>query len=140
MPIWSMQVTAQLLNDRGKNTMAERIGIEITEVGENFLRGTMPVDPRTKQPIGLLHGGASAAFAETLASTAANVAVDPSKEYCVGLEINANHISSVREGVVIGTTTPIHLGRSTQVWETRITQGEKLICISRMTLAVLKRG
>jgi 1,4-dihydroxy-2-naphthoyl-CoA hydrolase len=109
------------------------------ELGYDFLSGQMPVDHSSKQPIGILHGGASVVLAESLASTAGNLVVDQSKQYCVGLEINANHISSVREGVVVGKSTPIHLGRSTQVWETKICQGDQLVCISRMTLAVLQR-
>lgn len=119
--------------------MVEHLGIRMLELSGNSLKAEMPVDHRTKQPVGLLHGGASVALAETLASTAANLAVNPAEEYCVGLEINANHISSCRDGVVIGETRPFHIGKSTQVWETEIRQDGRLVCISRMTLSVLKK-
>jgi 1,4-dihydroxy-2-naphthoyl-CoA hydrolase len=134
------KVDLQSLNDLGRNTMAERIGIEITEVGDDFLRGRMPVDERTCQPFGLLHGGASAALAENLGSLAGTLLVDHEKEFCVGLEINANHIRSARGGYVYGTARPIHIGATTQVWDIRIEDERgKLVCISRLTLAVVKR-
>ena len=118
--------------------MAERIGIEITEVGENYLKGRMPVDSRTVQTYGILHGGASAALAETLGSIAGVLAIDPEKEYCVGMEINANHIRSVRSGFVYGKAAPLHIGKRSHVWEIRIEDGEgHLVCISRLTLAVV---
>ena len=117
----------------------EHLEINLTEIGPDFLRGTMPVDHRTHQPLGLLHGGASVALAESLASVAANCAVDSNTHYCVGLEINANHIRSARSGLVTGTARALHLGRSTQVWEIRIEQDGKLMCVSRMTAAVVKR-
>lgn len=143
MPIWFKPYTLAEIQQRGRGTMMDHIGIEITELGEDFLAGTMPVDERTRQPVGILHGGASVVLAESLASTAGNLVVDIAKEYCVGLEINANHIRSVKDGVVLGTARALHVGRSTQVWETRIVQrdgqGDKLVCVSRMTLAVLKR-
>jgi len=122
--------------------MVEHLGIEFTEVGEDYLVAKMPVDRRTHQPMGLLHGGASVALAETLGSVAATLTVDPSLQHCVGLEINANHIKSVRSGFVYGKTTPVHIGKKTQVWEIRITDDQQqLICISRITLAVIdKRG
>ena len=116
MRIWFKEFTAQQLNERGNNTMSEFLGIKFTEVGDNYMVATMPVNERTKQPIGILHGGANVVLAETIASTAANAVVDLSRFYCVGLEINANHIRSVKEGLVMATTTPLHLGRSTQVW------------------------
>jgi len=120
--------------------MVDHLGIEITEVGDDFLRGTMPADHRTVQPLRIVHGGANVALAETLASIAANYCVDPSKEYCVGLEINANHIRSVAEGGrVTGTARPVHLGGRTQIWEIRIEHEGKLACLSRMTAAVLQR-
>ena len=124
----------------GKGTMTEHIGIEWAELGNDFLKATMPVDHRTRQPYGLLHGGASAVLAETLGSVASAMVVDHSKYYCVGLEINANHIRSAREGVVTGVVTPIHLGRQTHVWDIRIyNEEEKLTCISRLTVAILPR-
>lgn len=132
------KVTPEELNRLGANTMAERIGIEITEVGENYLKGRMPVDSRTVQTYGILHGGASAALAETLGSIAGVLAIDPEKEYCVGMEINANHIRSVRSGFVYGKAAPLHIGKRSHVWEIRIEDGEgHLVCISRLTLAVV---
>ncbi len=134
------ETTLDFVNGLSKNTMAEQIGIEITEIGDNYLKGRMPVDKRTVQPYGILHGGASAALAETLGSIAGTMTLDPAKEYCVGMEINANHIRSIRSGFVYGTATPIHVGRTSQVWEIRIEdEGQRLVCISRLTLAVLKR-
>lgn len=124
----------------GKNTMAEYIGIEFTELGENFLKARMPVDHRTNQPYGLLHGGASCVLAETLGSIASAIVIDQSKFICVGLEINANHIRSARSGYVSGITTPIHIGNSTHVWDIRIhDEQEKLVCISRLTVAILPK-
>jgi 1,4-dihydroxy-2-naphthoyl-CoA hydrolase len=111
-----------------------------SEIGDNYLKGTMPVDHRTKQPYGLLHGGASVALAETLGSVASALVVDHSKYMCVGLEINANHIGSARNGFVTGTASPIHLGKSTHVWDIKIhDENQKLICISRLTVAIIKR-
>ncbi len=137
MSIFHQNITLEALNERGKNTLAEQIGIEFTAIGEDTLEARMPVDHRTKQPYGLLHGGASVALAETIGSVAAVCCIDTGKYYCVGLEINANHIRSAREGYVKGVARPLHIGRSTQVWEIRITdEGDKLICISRITLAV----
>ena len=129
------------VQQRGKGTMVEYIGIMITELGENFLRGTMPVDHRTVQPMGILHGGASIALSETLGSIAANLVIDPVKKYCVGLDINGNHIRSVSAGkTVTGTAYPLHLGGSTQVWTIEIKdEAAKLVCISRLTMAVLDR-
>jgi 1,4-dihydroxy-2-naphthoyl-CoA hydrolase len=123
-----------------KNTMSEHLGMEVIEIGENFLKGTMPVDHRTHQPAGLLHGGASVALAETLGSFGAALTIDPEKFVCVGLEINANHIRSTRKGVVTGIASPIHLGTTTQVWDIRIyDEHERLLCISRLTVAILHK-
>jgi 1,4-dihydroxy-2-naphthoyl-CoA hydrolase len=124
-----------------KGTAGESLGIQITEQGPDYLRGTMPVDGRTKQPFGLLHGGSSVALAETLASFAGYLCLDPdAKQQAAGLEINANHLRAVTEGVVTGTARPIHLGRTTQVWEVRIEDDKgRLTCISRMTAAVVGR-
>lgn len=133
-------VTIEKLNARGKDTLVEHLGIEITNIGENFIEGKMPVDKRTKQPEGLLHGGASAVLSETLGSIAANCCVDNSKQYCVGLEINANHIRGVKDGYVYGKAEALHIGRKTQVWETKIYNEEKkLVCVSRLTLSVVDR-
>lgn len=131
-------ITLQDLNDMGKANMVEHLGIKFTAIGPDFISATMPVDERTKQPLGLLHGGASVVLAETLGSIAANCVVDNQKQYCVGLEINANHIRSAKKGFVTGTTKPIHLGKSTQIWEILIKDElEQLVCISRITMAVL---
>jgi len=141
MRIWFKQdlSTADLV-PLGKNTMGEHIGIEWTEVGDNYLKARMPVDNRTRQPYGLLHGGASVALAETLGSVAAAMVIDHNKFYCVGLDINANHVRGVREGFVTGITQPLHIGGSTQVWEIKIyDEREKLVCVSRLTVAILKR-
>jgi len=120
--------------------MVEHLEIIYTEIGDDYISATMPVDHRTHQPDGLLHGGASVTLAETLGSVAANLCIDRKKKFCVGLEINANHIRSVRNGSVIGTTRPIHLGSSTQIWDIRISdQKDHLVSVIRLTMAVLNR-
>ncbi len=135
------KVALQDVNKLNDQTMSEKIGIEITEVGDDYLKGRMPVDERTVQPYGILHGGASAALAETLGSLAGALTLDHEKEYCVGMEINANHVRSVRSGYVYGKASPIHIGSRTQIWEIRIEDDEqRLVCISRLTLAVIPRG
>ena len=127
----------EALNALSAGTAMEPLGIEFTELGPDFLRATMPVDRRTHQPYGLLHGGASVLLAETLGSTAAMLSVAEG-ERCVGIEINANHLRAVREGVVTGTARPLHVGRQTQVWEIRIEdEARRLVCVSRLTVAVL---
>jgi 1,4-dihydroxy-2-naphthoyl-CoA hydrolase len=124
----------------GKDTMSEYLGIEWLEVGDEFLKATMPVDHRTKQPYGLLHGGASCVLAETVGSMASALVVDHSKFVCVGLEINANHVRSAREGRVTGVASPLHLGSNTHVWDIKIyDEVQKLVCISRLTVAVIPR-
>jgi len=124
----------------GKETMSEYLGIEWLEVGDDFLKATMPVDHRTKQPYGLLHGGASCVLAETVGSMASAMVVDHSKFVCVGLEINANHVRSAREGRVTGVASPLHLGSNTHVWDIKIyDEVQKLVCISRLTVAVIPR-
>jgi len=140
MSIWfKSNLSISDIQPMSKGTMNEHIGIELTEIGENYIKGRMPVDDRTKQPMGLLHGGASAALAETLGSFASACVIDISKNICVGLEINANHIRSAKQGFVYGTATAIHLGGSTHVWEIKIhDEQEKLVCISRLTVAILK--
>lgn len=123
-----------------KNTMVEYLGIKFTDIGENFIKASMPVDHRTHQPYGLLHGGASAALAETLGSVASALVIDQEKFICVGIEINANHIRSARSGLVIGTCSPIHIGSTTHVWDIRIhDENSKLICVSRLTVAILEK-
>ena len=131
-------VDIDALNARAHGSMVENLGIVVTEAGDDWLRGTMPVDARTRQPYGLLHGGASVALAETLGSMAGGLCVDMTREAVVGLEINANHLRAVREGTVTGTARALHVGRSTHVWEIRIeNEAGKPVCISRITLAVV---
>ena len=138
MSIFKKQINLDGSDTRASGTLAEVLGIRITDIGDDFLRGTMPVDHRTKQPFGLLHGGASVALAETLGSMAGWMCLPEDGSRCVGLENNANHLKAMREGEVIGTARPLHLGRSTQVWEIRITdRDDALVCISRLTLAVV---
>lgn len=138
MPLWKQDTDLARVNAWSERTMMQALGIRITEIGEDFLRGTMPVDARTHQPFGLLHGGASVALAETLGSTAALLTLDPDSEVAVGLDINANHVRAVRAGTVVGTARPLHLGRSTQVWEIRIEHEDgALVCITRLTMAVV---
>lgn len=123
-----------------KNNMVEHLGIEITEIGSDFLKGKMPVDHRTVQPMNILHGGASVALAETLGSMAAVLTVDASKYSCVGMEINANHIRPVSSGYVYATARPVHLGKKSQVWSIEIVNEEgKMVCISRITMAVIDK-
>jgi 1,4-dihydroxy-2-naphthoyl-CoA hydrolase len=137
--IWRTRLTLDQLNAAADNSLVRHLGIVFTEVGDDFLRATMPVDSRTWQPYGLLHGGASVVLAETLGSTGANMCVDPSEHYCVGQEINANHVRSARNGVVIGTARPLHVGGRTQVWGIDIVNdAQALVCISRLTVAVVK--
>lgn len=138
MAIWKQDTSLERINGWSANTMMETLGIRLTEIGDDWLRGTMPVDHRTHQPYGLLHGGASVVLAETLGSTAAMLTLDPAQEVAVGLDINANHIRGVREGIVVGTARKVHIGRTTQVWEIRIeTETGELVCISRITMAVI---
>ena len=140
MLIWKMPIDLDKINKRAENTVSAFIGITFTEVGDDYLKATLQVDHRTKQPLGYINGGVSAALAETVASTAANFCVDQSKAYCVGLDINANHLRPVSEGHVTAVATPIHLGNKTQVWEIKITSNAgKLACISSMTMAVVAR-
>jgi 1,4-dihydroxy-2-naphthoyl-CoA hydrolase len=140
MPIWFQPYTLESVQKRGIGTMVEHIGIEITSLGDDYLSGTMPVDHRTIQPMGLLHGGASVVLAETLGSIAANLVVNPATHYCVGLDINANHLRPVTAGKVIGTAKALHLGKTTQVWSIEIKNEEdKLCCISRLTMAVVEK-
>lgn len=138
--IWfNKDIQVNDINQIGVNTIGEVLGIRFTEIGDDYIKATMPVDHRTKQPFGLLHGGASCVLAETLGSIAAYLVVDPTKFKCVGLDINANHVRSATCGIVTGVTKPIHIGTTTQVWEIKITdERDKLICISRLTIAVIK--
>ena len=138
--LFPSHVTPDFLNERGENTLISHIGIIFTEVGDRHLTAEMPVDARTKQPAGILHGGASVVLAETLGSAAAQICVDAKNQITVGMEINTNHIKSISEGMVIGVTTPIHIGRSTHVWGINIkNEKDQLIAISRITVAVLNK-
>lgn len=140
MSVWFQTITVEDLNRRSAQTMSDFLGIVFTDIGDDYITATMPATPRTKQPLGIIHGGASVVLAETVASTAANMVVDFNQYYCVGLEINANHIRSVREGFVQAITRPIHLGRTTQVWSIEISNQEgQITCMSRMTACVLTR-
>ncbi|HMK87179.1 MAG TPA: hotdog fold thioesterase [Steroidobacteraceae bacterium] len=140
MRIWRNPHTLESLNASGQDTMMRPLEIVITEIGDDYIRATMPVDERTRQPYGLLHGGASVALAETLGSIGANMCVDTHRYYCLGQEINANHVRSVRSGRVTGTARPLHLGGRSQVWSIEIVDDAcALVCISRLTMAVLTR-
>jgi 1,4-dihydroxy-2-naphthoyl-CoA hydrolase len=136
MTLWKTQTTLDELKVRSKNTLADHLGIEYLEIGDDYLKAKMPVDYRTRQPAGLLHGGASVVLAETLGSIAAGLCINREKKEIVGLEINANHIRPVNDGWVTGVTKPIHIGNITQIWEIKIyNEQNKLICISRLTVA-----
>ena len=141
MSIWfDKRFSLEELREMEKDTMASFLGIEWMEAGDDFLKARMPVNERTKQPYGLLHGGASCVLAETVGSVASAMVIDHSAFLCVGIEINANHIRSAREGWVIATARPIHLGGSTHVWDIRILdEKDQLICISRLTMAIIPR-
>jgi 1,4-dihydroxy-2-naphthoyl-CoA hydrolase len=141
MTIWRSLRSVEELNSGRAGTMIEHLGIEFTEISDDFIRGTMPVDGRTRQPYGLLHGGASVALAETLGSLGATLCIDTAEFQCVGQEINANHIRPARTGLVTGTARPVHLGGRSQVWNIDIVDGPgRLVCTSRLTVAVVRRG
>jgi len=141
MSIWRSLRTLEELNGNRDGTLIENLGILFTEIGDDFVRGTMPVDARTVQPYGLLHGGASVALAETLGSMGASMCVDAAEYQVVGQEINANHVRAARNGLVTGTARAVHLGGRTHVWSIDIVNdAQKLVCISRITMAVIKRG
>ncbi len=139
--IWHQTPTVEMLNAiMQRGTIMQQIGIEVTEVGEDFLRGTMPADHRTHQPYGVIHGGANVVLAETLGSSAGYCCVDPERFQVFGQEVSATHIRSVSTGIVTGTSRPIHLGRTSQIWETRIEDERgKLTCISKLILAVVEK-
>jgi 1,4-dihydroxy-2-naphthoyl-CoA hydrolase len=140
MQIWTTPMTLEALKDRAANTLVDHIGIEYVDIGDDFIKARMPVDNRTVQPARILHGGASVVLAETLGSVVANHCIDPARKMAVGLEINANHVRSVREGYVTGTVKPLHIGKSTQIWQIDIRDDQdRLVCISRITMAVLDR-
>ena len=139
MAIWKVNnITVEALNQQSKGTLVEHLGIEMTEIGEDYVKAKMPVDNRTRQPLGLLHVGAHVVLAESLGSMAANLCLDITKEYALGLDINSNHIKSVRDGFVIGIAKPIHIGGKTHIWEIKIyDEKENLLNISRLTMMVL---
>jgi 1,4-dihydroxy-2-naphthoyl-CoA hydrolase len=140
MPIFHSPLHLDDLNKMSVNNMLETLGIVFTRVGDDFIEAKMPVDHRTVQPFGLLHGGASVTLAETLGSVAAFCCLDPAKQYCVGLDINANHIKAVRDGFVTGRVSPLHIGKKTHVWEIKITDDNGgLVCVSRITMAILDK-
>jgi len=140
MSIWMQKVTVRDLNNLSDKSMVSYIGIEFTEIGEDYICAKMPVDHRTHQPDGLLHGGASVALAETLGSVASNLCVNRDRKICVGLDINANHVRSARSGYVNGIAKPVHLGASIHIWEIRISnENNSLICIARLTMAILSK-
>jgi 1,4-dihydroxy-2-naphthoyl-CoA hydrolase len=140
MKIWQIEVNLALMNQRGQGSMLEHLGIVFTEIGDDYLVAEMPVDHRTRQPLGIMHGGASCVLAETVGSTAANFCVAYPQQYCVGLDINTNHLRMAKEGIVIAKAKPFHLGRTTQVWgiEIKNTSGQ-LVSINRLTMAVLDK-
>lgn len=141
MPIWfNKSIELLKLKDFTKDTMADFLGLEFTEIGDDSLEISMPVNERTKQPHGILHGGASCVLAETVGSIASALVIDMDKFYCVGLEINANHIKSATEGLVSAKCTPLHLGKHTHVWDIKIYDNRrKLICVSRLTVAIIPK-
>jgi 1,4-dihydroxy-2-naphthoyl-CoA hydrolase len=138
--IWQRRPTAAALQAMARNTAIELLGIEFKDAGDDWLSASMPVDHRTHQPYGLLHGGASVLLAETLGSAAAHSCIDDSAFLAVGIEINANHVRGVREGRVHGTARSVHVGRATQIWEIRIVDdSDRLVCISRLTVSVVPK-
>ncbi len=139
MYIWfDKHITIENLSQLGANTMSEFLGLKWVEIGEDFLKMSMPVNAKTRQPYGFLHGGASCVLAETVGSIGSALVIDREKHYCVGLEINANHLRSVTEGSVTATARPLHLGKTTHVWDIKIyDEKEKLFCVSRLTVAIL---
>lgn len=140
MSIWKREISLSKLNERNKNTMSDFMEIVFTEVGDDYLRASMPITDKVKQPLGIMHGGASCVLAETLGSIAANFCVDEGY-YCVGLDINTNHIRAIRDGFAYAHTVPFHLGKSTQVWHIEIhNDAQQLISVTRLTMAVLKRS
>jgi 1,4-dihydroxy-2-naphthoyl-CoA hydrolase len=138
--IWKRELSLDAINQRGKGTLTEHLGIHFNAMGSDYLSAIMPIDQRTIQPMGILHGGATCALAETVGSVAANLCIDLQNHLCVGLDINVNHIRSVKSGMITAIAKPLHLGKTTQVWEIKIYNEEKkLIAASRLTMAVLSK-
>lgn len=128
------------LNNHATETMAQFLEIKFTEIAQGYLKATMPVSPKTHQPYGLLHGGASAVLAETVGSVASSLVIDQTKQMCVGIEINCNHVRAKKDGIVTATAEPLHIGATTHVWDIKIKdEKERLICVSRLTVAILKK-
>ena len=140
MSIWRTQTSVEQLQELSRNTLVDTIGIRVTEIGSDYVRATMPVSPTTHQPTGVLHGGASVALAETVGSLAANLCVDQARYVCLGQEINANHLRPVSSGIVTATARPHHIGKRSHVWGIEIRdEQDKLVCVSRLTMAVVDR-
>jgi len=140
MSIWRASITPEALTERGRRSLSGYLGIRITEIGPDFLRATMPVNEQTHQPFGMLHGGASVALAETVGSLASMMCVDTQRSMCLGQEINANHLRAVSTGTVTATARPFHLGGRSHVWHIEIRdENERLVCVSRLTMAVVER-
>jgi 1,4-dihydroxy-2-naphthoyl-CoA hydrolase len=140
MSLFNKSVTVEALNKLSENSMVTHLGMEFTAIGDDFMEAKMPVDHRTQQPLGLLHGGASVALAETLGSIAATCCINTNEQYCVGLEINANHVKGVKNGFVVGIVRPLHVGKKTHVWEIKISnENKELVCVSRITMAVIDK-
>lgn len=138
--IWARKYTPQEINERPKNHLGALLGIEFTEIGEDFVKARMPVDERTHQPYGILHGGASVVLAETIGSVASSMVIDWDKYIGVGLEVNANHLRPVKSGYVTAVCTPLHIGGKTHVWDIKIYNDQgKMNCISRLTVAIVPR-
>lgn len=139
--IWKQRRTIQELNELGKDTLGEVVGMEFTEIGDNYLVMSMPVNKKTHQPYGLLHGGASAALIETIGSVASNLCIDPKTQIAVGIELNCSHLRGVRSGTVFAVCTPIRIGRTLHVWDVKIkTETQKICCVGRLTVNVITRG
>jgi 1,4-dihydroxy-2-naphthoyl-CoA hydrolase len=140
MSIWTTIHTVEEIQERSRNTLSEHLGIRYTEIGPDYLRATMPVNSHTHQPAGVLHGGASVALAESLGSVGANMCIDRTTHICVGQEINANHLRPISSGLVTATARPYHLGSRSQVWHIEIrSEQDKLVCVSRLTVAIVPR-
>jgi 1,4-dihydroxy-2-naphthoyl-CoA hydrolase len=141
MKIWQKEIDIKIVTERARQTMSDHLGIEFMEVGNDYLTARMPVDERTKQPMGIMHGGASCVLAETIGSTAAQFCIDYDKYYCVGLDINTNHIRAVTDGYVLGIAKPFHIGKSTQVWGIEIeNEAGKRVSVTRLTMVVLEKN
>ena len=138
--MFNPNVTIDILNEKFNINMTQFLDIEYTELGDNYLCGQMPVTSKVQQPFGILHGGASVVFAESLGSLASNLIVDQEHQYCVGLDINANHVKGVKKGVIFGKAEAVHIGKRTHVWQINITnENKELVCTSRLTIAVIDK-